>query len=110
MAKITLDILEAQPVGAGVFAWHRTEETRDGKPFAVSYLRVVHNDPASPGTMQTEKGNVTTATLGNKATAGRIIYPSGLSMAPANLGLNVYGPIFDAEGNAMSYPVKVRKE
>jgi len=110
MANTNLNLLDAMPVGAGVFAWHRTEETRDGKPLAVTYLRVVHNDPANPGTMQTEKGNVTTVTVGNKATCGRITYPSGMSMGPGNLGLNIYGPIFDAEGNPVAFPVKVKKE
>lgn len=110
MANINLNILDAQPVSAGIFAWHRIEEGRDGKKFAVTYTRTVHNDPADPGTKQTEKGNVTTATAGNKATAGRITFPSGMCMAPANLGQNWYGPIFDAEGNPVSFPVKEKRE
>lgn len=99
------------PAGIGISTMVREEVQRDGKTVMVVYTRAVIKDPATvPLMQQNEKGNVTLATVGQKAILPTMVLPSGNVVPSPCLTFSIWGPVLDREGTPLPLPVKVKRE
>lgn len=110
MAK-TLNINEMRPAAMGVWILVREETEADGSVVVYQYLRAALKDPGKvAGIQQNDKGNVTLATVGQKAPMLPIVFPSGIvAVAPATT-FSCWSPVVTANGEPMNLPVKVKRE
>jgi len=87
----TLNTADLIPVGLGISAVIRQEAKRDGSPVMVQYVRAELADPASVSKIS-DKGNVTVATVGQRAPMPAVQFPSGAQYFP-NLSFSVWGKV-----------------